>query len=359
MATNGKQNLSHGLPWLGTMGSQIVRVEDRAAVLLRGVNRSGLEYAANSVGFLQAAGITETQIQEIVSGWGARILRLPFNQDWALHGRGVASAEAYLSALDQVIDWAAAAGAYTLLDLQWLDADHFHGHLPGGDPNFVAPLPNRASVDLWAMLARRYRDEPAVLFDLFNEPHGRLSDDEHALCLIDKNGGFVDSESSDVTSGEWLPWARKLVEVIRAEHSRSLIWVGGVDWAFDLRDIQMDAPNIVYSTHVYPNRLRLQWTSRFGHVVENRPLFIGEFGGSDEHFEWGARLLQYIEERACGWTAWSWSDYPRLVKDAQAGDHSPTQFGGLVRGALKLEGAPAGEGRAFLNRRGGIFGQFS
>ena len=352
MATD---QMSHGLPWLGTRGSQVVRAEDRAAVFLRGINRSGLEYSSSEAGFLQAAGITELQITEIVAGWGARIVRLPFNQDWALHGRNGATAESYLGALDQVVAWAAAAGAYTLLDLQWLDADHFHGHLPGGDPNFVAPLPNRATVDLWAMLARRYRDEPAVLFDLFNEPHERLSDDEHPLCVIDANGNFADSDSYKVTSQQWLPWAAKLVATIRAEHPQSLIWVGGTDWAFDLRGIDIAAPNIVYSTHVYPNRLKMTWSSRFGFVGENRPLFIGEFGGSDEHFEWGARLLQYMEERACGWTAWSWSDHPRLVKNAQSGDHSPTQFGGLVRGALR----PEGQGQAFLNRRGGVFGQWS
>jgi len=298
------------------------------------VNRSGLEYSCGPNGFLEAAGITQDQIRDIAEGWSAKILRLPFNQDWALNGRNGATAEAYLSSLDQVIEWAAQHGAYTLLDLQWLDADTFHGHLTGGDPNFVAPLPNRATVDLWAMLARRYRDEPAVLFDLFNEPHDRLGDDDHPLCLIDQKGGFVDSDSREVTSRQWLPWASKLVDVIRREHPQSLIWVGGVDWAFDLRDIELDAANIVYSAHVYPNRLRLQWTNRFGHVGDDRPLFLGEFGGSDDDFEWGARLLAYAKERACGWTAWSWSDYPRLVKNAQGGDHTPTQFGSLVRGAL-------------------------
>lgn len=328
------ENLSHGLAWLATADRNIVNRETNAIVTLRGVNRSGLEYACGANGFLAAAGITEEQIREIVAGWSANILRLPFNQDWALNGRNGATAEAYLSALDQVIDWAAQHGAYTLLDLQWLDADRFHGHLTGGDPNFVAPLPNRLTPDLWAMLARRYCEEPAVLFDLFNEPHDRISDDEHPLCLIDKYGAFADSDSRSVGPREWLPWANKLVDIVRREHSQSLIWVSGVDWAFDLRGIEVNAPNIVYSAHVYPNRFRLRWNSRFGNAGEEKPLFIGEFGGGDDDFEWGARLLSFAKERACGWTAWSWSDHPRLVKNAQAGDHTPTAFGGLVKGAL-------------------------
>jgi hypothetical protein len=50
------------------------------------VNRSGLEYTATG-------GISEEEIREIVAGWGSNVLRLPFNQDWALHS------DAYLASI--------------------------------------------------------------------------------------------------------------------------------------------------------------------------------------------------------------------------------------------------------------------
>src|SRR5581483_5730245 len=121
--------LSHGLPDLATSENRILRMDTGEPVLLRGVNRSGLEYTEPSDnGFLAAADFTEEEVREIVMGWRCNIIRLPFNQDWALRGRHGHSAEEYLSALDQVISWAAALGAYTILDLQWLDADRVYGH---------------------------------------------------------------------------------------------------------------------------------------------------------------------------------------------------------------------------------------
>jgi hypothetical protein len=56
--------------------------------------------------------------------------------------------------LDQVISWASGFGAYTLLDLQWLDAERK-----------IAPLPDEDSVKLWSLLAERYRGNAAEQSD--------------------------------------------------------------------------------------------------------------------------------------------------------------------------------------------------
>src|ERR1035437_3546142 len=96
------------------------------------------------------------------------------------------------------------------------------------------PLPNALTLDLWAGLAERYREEPAVLFDVFNEPHNPLSDDFLPIFLIDASGTPVESDVDFVSAEEWLPLARRLVAVIRRIHPDSLIFVGGIDWAFDL-----------------------------------------------------------------------------------------------------------------------------
>src|SRR5262245_5016114 len=99
--------LSSGLPPLTTAGNRIVRADTGEPILLRGVNRSGLEYSEpDEEGFLSSAEISQAEIGAIVQDWGANIIRLPFNQDWVLRGRGAWSAEAYRTALDRVIRWA-------------------------------------------------------------------------------------------------------------------------------------------------------------------------------------------------------------------------------------------------------------
>lgn len=241
-------SLSNGLAALRTSGNRIISAATGDAVILRGVNRSGLEYCGpDEQGFLSGASISRAEIEFIVKEWHCNILRLPFNQDFVLRGRMGRSGEEYQQAIDQVIFWASLFGAYTLLDLQWLDADRIYG----GDRNFVAPLPNMESIDLWTTLARRYKGEPAVLYDLFNEPHDRLADDPYPLNKED--GTTYPPSQRAVTMKEWQPWARVLAQAVRDENPDALVFVGGTNWAYDLRGMPMGLENIVYSTHVYPN----------------------------------------------------------------------------------------------------------
>lgn len=335
--------ISHGLPQLRTSGNRITDALTGKLITLRGINRSGFEYSEPvEDGFLTSAALSQQDIEEIVRGWGANVIRLPFNQGWAMRGRGSFSAECYRQALDQVISWAAALGAYTLLDLQWLDADTTFGRLADGSANRVAPLPNKGSIELWSTLAERYRDEPAVLFDLFNEPHAPLQDDENPMYFVTNDGCIEVGEPREFGSNEWNRWASKITATIHEIHPDALVFVSGVDWGFDLRGVRIHSANVVYSAHVYPDRLRRQWNGRFGHRCSDHPLFIGEWGGDGGDLKWGSGLISYVRRVACGWTAWGWVDLPKLVRNARAGDYTPTEFGNLVRSELLLSDGQSG-----------------
>jgi endoglucanase len=334
--------LSHGLAALVTAGNRILRADQMSPVLLRGINRSGLEYSEPSTeGFLSAARITQDEIHEIVTGWRANILRIPFNQDWCLNGRGTHSAEEYLAALDQVVLWAAELGAYTILDLQWLDAETIYGTTDhptqGRTANHVPPTPNEQTITLWLTLADRYQNETAVIFDLLNEPHNALEDDPHPLNLISSDGTVVPSNETRLTPQAWSNWASVLIEAIREIKQDGMIMVGGVDWAFDLSGIKVDAPNIVYSTHIYSNRRQRDWSKAFGRYREV-PIFVGEWGGTEQDLEFGANLALQMRSIAAGWTAWSWSDFPPLVQAPGAPEYNATPFGSLVRDELSYSG---------------------
>jgi endoglucanase len=327
--------LSHGLPNLITAGNRILRADQMRPVLLRGVNRSGLEYSEpGNGGFLAAARLTQDEIREIVQVWRANIIRLPFNQDWCLNGRGSQTAEDYLASLDQVVAWAADLGAYTILDLQWLDADTIYGTtenpVQGRTANHVPPAPNETSQTLWRTLAARYKDESAVIFDILNEPHDVLADDPHPLNLIGVDGEVTASDETRLTAQQWSRWASLLTASIRDIKPNSLIMVSGVDWAFDLSGVQVNAPNVVYSTHIYSNRRKKDWKKALGRYGDI-PIFVGEWGGTDQDLKFGTELAAIMRNRGLGWAAWSWSDFPRLVAGA---DYGPTPFGTLVRDQL-------------------------
>jgi hypothetical protein len=111
-----------------------------------------------------------------------------------------------------------------------------------------------------------------------------------------------------------------------------------VDWAFDLREIYVDAPNIVYSTHIYSNRKPRDWWKALGRW-NDVPVFVGEWGGRGDDCEFGHKLANLMRERGLGWTAWSWADYPQLVVPPRAPDYRPTAFGELVRNELRIDAA--------------------
>ena len=353
---------------LAVRGRSLVRLDTGASIRLRGVNRSGLEYAdpgpagtgLSGVGagaFLDSVAFDEADLRRIAA-WGANVVRVPFTQDFVLRGRGAATGADYLAALDQVVTWAEACGVYTLLDLQWIDADTPRGIGQDGSINRVPALPDGDSIELWRILASRYRDRPSVLFDLFNEPHTPMQADDAPLLGILPDGGLWRLPARVVGMDEWQPWALRLVAEIRAAHPSSVIFVSGVRWAYDLRGFPLrrrsghPVEGLVYSTHVYPwttiglwpgRRHEQEWHRAFGHLAAAYPVFAGEWGGGASDVEWGRRLLAYLEATAVGWTAWSWCDWPPLLADHRAGDRTPTPFGDVVKAGLGKAG-PTNEG---------------
>jgi aryl-phospho-beta-D-glucosidase BglC (GH1 family) len=315
--------LSGNLTRLHAEGNRILNQAGQP-ILLRGVNRSGLEYSEpDHDSFASAAGMTGHEFRWIAWNWKANIFRIPFNQKWALNGCGEKSAEDYLRDMDRIITWAARSGAYTLLDLQCLDVERNFGP----PRQFVPPLPDLDTPRLWAMLAERYADEPAVMFDILNEPHDRLEDDPYPLWRPDGTQYAPDFRRVSMT--EWRPWAELLVDTIREHAPASLIFVSGTNWGYDLRGFPLDRPNLVYSTHVYPNK-GTQWDMAFGNLSRFVPVFAAEFGGWDDDLDWGNRLLQYFDRHQIGWTAWSWSDKPHLIDR-----FAVSPFGELVRANLQ------------------------
>ena len=279
---------------------------------------------------LAKAGISESEFDEIAK-WGANLVRIPFNQTWALNTPEY-DPEAYLAGLDEVIAMAAARNAYTLLDLQWLDNASPRGRLANGRQNFVPPLPNAGSIELWRQIASRYRGESAVLYDIFNEPHDALPDDRVKFQGIRLDGTLVPVRRRRVTTAEWQPWAIRLVSAIRSECPEALIFVSGVDWGYDLERLPCaDLDGVVYSSHIYP-RKKKPWRSAFDEVSARVPVFIAEWGGVEEDLPWGRKLADHLDDLEVGWAAWSWSDHPHLVRP---GSYEPTAFGSFVRDLLR------------------------
>ena len=106
-----------------------------------------------------------------------------------------------------------------------------------------------------------------MLYDIFTEPHDRLDDDPFPLNKED--GSTYPDDQRAVTMKKWQRWARKLTSVIRSENPDAIIFVSGINWAYDLRGMPMDLANIVCSSHVYPSKGN-DWPDAFGNLSRYR-----------------------------------------------------------------------------------------
>jgi hypothetical protein len=97
----------------------------------------------------------------------------------------------------------------------------------------------------------------------------------------------------------------------------------------------VDADNIVYSTHVYPDRAAKRWPKAFGNRANDVPVFVGEWGGEEKDLDWGKQLAAFLRSTpVVGWTAWSWQDQPHLLQMPRP-PYLPTAFGSLVQTELR------------------------
>ncbi|MBK8094550.1 MAG: cellulase family glycosylhydrolase [Verrucomicrobiaceae bacterium] len=122
---------------------------DGKPVRLQGVNVISLEWNPDGEQVMKACLVAIEQ-------WKANIIRLPVAQKFwfATSGGKKDEGASYRQLVSDVVTLVANRGAYVLLDLH----------------QFGAPTQEHA--DFWASAAPLFKNHPAVLFDLFNEPHG-------------------------------------------------------------------------------------------------------------------------------------------------------------------------------------------
>ena len=307
-------------------------------VRLQGVNVPSLDWDPAGDHLLPS-------LSQALGSWKAQVIRLPLTQDlWFGYYKGNRAADggkAYRQLVDAVVKKVSASNAYVLLDLHWSDGGKWNQNVG------QHAMPDDNSVIFWKDFANRYKNNPAVLFDLYNEPHDVSWD-------IWKNGGTVEERNGDPTRGLYLkyhsPGMQKLVDTVRATGAKNIVLAGGLDWAYDLRGVlsgyalkDTKGNGIMYSTHIYP--WKKDWDTHVTPVTAKHPVFVGEVGtkpwkqGDPPHENvytetWAPEVISYINKHQLNWTAWSFHPgaNPCLIT---GWDYQPTSYWGIfVKEAL-------------------------
>jgi len=330
-------------------------------VQLRGVNVDGQEGWSNPAGGLvynaDVKNAVDSAFTAALDVWHANLIRLPVNQDFWLGLDPGVNATAYISDIDHLIQQAARAGAYVMLDVQVSDGGTGNPLLESGNYS----LPDNNTAAFWTRAAQHYASDPAVLFDLFNEPGHFIANYAQYQSGAAQFTETVDGHSVTYAS----PGMQGLINDIRsAAGSNNIIAAEGMGYADDFSAIAAaitagngltdSAHELMYSVHIYPGSVpdSSDVSALNGllpaAVTARYPIYVGEWGADiDPGAEgapatsaavWNRNMLNWLATEPYSWTAWAMNAEPWLT--AQGTTTPTTYFGQLVLNDLTSPNAP-------------------
>ena len=226
---------------------------------LVGVDICGLEWQENGMGPPSGAGGDMTKsVAAAVNTWKCNIIRVPLDQDfWFGYDDGNSTSSGtqntaymnnYRTYVDSVVNSASAMNCYVELDLHWSGNGNW-----GSSTNVKQQtMPDAHSTQFWTDVATRYANNPAVIFNLYNEPYT-------TSWSIWKSGGTT-------SEGFTTPGFQALVKTVRDTGAKNIISVGGLGWAWDLTQASankltdtntagtLTGYGIMYEAHIYDNK---------------------------------------------------------------------------------------------------------
>jgi aryl-phospho-beta-D-glucosidase BglC (GH1 family) len=305
------------LPLIRVEGNHFVD-PDGKTILFRGVSIADPD-------LLETQGHWNRRLFEHVKDLGANVVRLPVHPA-AWRER---TPERYLALLDQAVQWSTDLGVYVIID--W----HSIGNLKMElfqNPMYDTTLGE--TNNFWRTIARHFRGNNTVAFyEIFNEPttfRGQLG---------------------NISWSEWTRINEDIITVIRAFDRETIPLVAGFDWAYDLTPLLLEpinAPNIGYVTHPYPNKRSQpwepKWEENFGFAAHTYPVVATEIGFDlkdgeqidDDHY--ASRITRYLESNGMSWVAWCYDPHwgPRMMK---SWDYDLTASGDFFKQAMHREPA--------------------
>jgi hypothetical protein len=320
---------------LEVVGTQLLD-SDGKPVRLRGVNTACLEWSSDG----EDGHILET-VKTAITDWRANTIRLPLSQDrW--FGKAPEQTDKgknYRILVRRIVDVVNSRSCFIILDLHWSNAGDWGKNI--GQHN----MPDENSLSFWRDVAETYKNHPAVLFGLYNEPHNVGWD-------IWLNGGQVSEKATRKTPVRTYKAVgmQALLDAVRSTGATNVVIVGGLDWAYDfsgiLKGARLSDPSgkgVIYDNHAYPTKGDTveRWIAKMETAAKALPIIVGEFGaesrggtGALKDEQWVRQVLQALEDHKWSWTAWDMHPAagPRLILNFRC---EPTPgFGKWVKLAL-------------------------
>jgi hypothetical protein len=302
-----------------------------ATLLMRGVNVSGLESVA-----IQGWDVSDPwggwkPVWSALQSWKVNVVRFPMNEaSWLgytcvdANGNMVDPdpGKNYRATVEQTVTEANAAGIYVILDLQWTAPGNY---CPLGQ-NPMADADN--SPAFWTSVATTFAGNPAVIFELFNEPF--LPDNSAGWDQWLNGGPQTKIYSPTQSSVSWTAVGMQaLITAIRGTGATNVIFVGGMGYSNDLSGWTTHTPvdplgQMGAAWHVYSNNGYINVSAggsaqtMLATVNMTVPVTITEVGDADGPGTTGAfaaTILPFGDAKGYSYLGWTWNFWGQSAND--------------------------------------------
>ena len=311
---------------------------DGTTIRLLGVDRTSSEYGCVD-GYGYDDGHFDDADAAAVASWHANAVRIPLNEDcWlGINGQPNNSQNplpnpqltqaGYQQEIENYVAALNAHGIYAILDLHWT--------APGSQVALEQqPMPDADhSVAFWTSVASAFRNDPAVVFDLFNEPFDptdpKSGSDQHPADAVswscwDSGGCSTQGYDQNGTPTSTYPVAglQQLLDAVRASGATQPVMLGGLDYANDLSGWLAHEPadplhQEAASFHNYMGKTCDDvscWNSVIAPVAAAVPVVTGEFAEDDfdeaQCHEGSSTFdddyMNWADANGVSYLAWAW-----------------------------------------------------
>jgi endoglucanase len=325
-------------------GNHLVDGEGQTIRLL-GVDRTSTEYAC-AQNYALDDGHFDDADAAAIAAWNADAVRVPLNEDCWLNvnlpkGDPYGGA-AYQQEIERYVADLNAHGLYAILDLHWSSpgAHEALGQQPMPDKEYSEPF--------WESVATAFKANPAVVFDLYNEPYDptdpRSGDDTHEGDKVTWECWDLGSKPANVGGGARencvtqaygpngetttlyeIAGMQKLIELIRKVGATQPVMIGGLNYANDLSGWLAHRPvdplnQEIADFHNYQGSGKCDdatcWSSTIASVAASVPVTTGEFAEDDfENPTCGTRTpsnfdteyMNWADAHGVGYLSWAWT----------------------------------------------------
>jgi endoglucanase len=301
-------------------------------LLLRGVNRSGLEYACVQNFGIFGSPVDQASI-DAMKRWNINAVRIGLNSNcWLGIGTPAAySGPAYQQAVADYVTLLSRNGLYAIITGQWQStAPSMAAHQAMPDANAPA---------LWTQVASAFKGNDAVLFEPWGEPFPDNNRDTTAAWICWRDGGTCPGVPFPTTG------MQSIVNAIRATGATNVIALSGVMYSSRLTQWLSYKPNdpldnLAASWHVYNNHTcsaAACYDQTVGKVGSQVPVTATEFGDASCDVTWLNTLMSWLDTKRIGYVAWVWETWgPYCQSLALITDYSgaPTTWGQIYKAYL-------------------------